>query len=70
MHRSVVVEVTPADGSPAFEALLLGGQNPDEDLEDDEDRLDEVQVHRVSDVDLEPVGEPEYIRVKALKLSS
>ena len=66
----LLVEVTPADGSSPFEALLVGGLNPEDDLEDEEDRLDEVQIRRVSDADLEPVAGPEYIRVKALKLSS
>ena len=62
--KGLVVVVTPADGGPVFDALLLGGnENVDSDL-------DEVQVLRVDVVDLETVGRPEYVRVKALRVSS
>jgi hypothetical protein len=32
--------------------------------------LDEVQVQRVDDVDLDPMGESKYVRVKVLRLRS
>jgi len=62
--QGLLVQVTPADGSPAFDALLVSGR------EDGDSDLDEVRIHRVDDTDLEPVGEPEYMRVKALRLRS
>jgi hypothetical protein len=62
--KGLLVVVAPADGSSAFDALLLGGN------EDDDSELDEVRVQRVDDVDLVPVGEPRYVRVKVLRIRS
>ena len=62
--KGLLVVVTPADAGAAFDALLLGGNK------DDDSELDEVQVHRVGEVDLEPSGAPECVRVKVLRLRS
>jgi hypothetical protein len=64
----LLVAVAPADGGSAFSAVLVGGQNPNDHLDDE--WLDEVRIQHVDDVDLEPVGEPEYVRVKSLRLFS
>jgi hypothetical protein len=61
--QGLLVVVTPIDG-PSFDASLVGGN------EDDDSDQDEVQVYRVDDIDLEPVGEPEYVRVTSLRLCS
>ncbi len=61
------VRVTPADDSSSFDALLVGGYGEYEDSHVDNAAL--VQVQRVDDHG-DPVGEPEYIRVKALRISS
>jgi hypothetical protein len=61
------VRVTPADGSPSFDALLVGGYGEYEDGDVDNAAL--VQVQRLDDHG-DPVGEPDYVRVKALRISS
>ena len=61
------VRVTPADGSPAFDALLVGGYGEYQDCDVDNAAL--VQVQRLDD-HWDPVREPEYVRVKALTISS
>ena len=61
------VRVTPADGSPAFDALLVGGCGEYEDGDVDNAAL--VQVQRLDD-NWDPASEPEYVRVKALRISS
>ena len=61
------VQVTPADGGPSFDALLVGGNREYEDGDVDNAAL--VQVQRVDDF-CEPVDEPEYVRVKRLRVSS
>lgn len=61
------VQVTPTDGSPAFHALLVGGYADYED--GDVDNAAVIQVRRF-DGNWEPMGEPENIRIKALRLSS
>ena len=61
------VQVTPADGGPSFDALLVGGNREYEDGDVDNAAL--VHVQRVDDL-CDPVGEPEYVRVKKLRVSS
>jgi hypothetical protein len=61
------VQVTPADGSPAFHALLVGGYVDYED--GDVDNATVIQVRRF-DSNWEPMGEPENVRIKALRISS
>ena len=61
------VRVTPADGSPAFDALLVGGYG--EYADGDVDNAALVQVQRL-DENWDPASEPEYVRVKALRISS
>ncbi len=61
------VHVAPADGGPSFDALLVGGNREYEDGDVDNAAL--VQVQRVDDL-CDPVGEPEYVRVKRLRVSS
>ncbi len=61
------VHVTPADGGPSFDALLVVGNREYEDSDVDNAAL--VQVQRVDDL-CDPVGEPEYVRVKRLRVSS
>ena len=53
------VHVTPADGGPSFDALLVGGNREYEDGDVDKAAL--VQVQRVDNL-WDPVGEPEYVR--------
>ena len=61
------VRVTPADASPAFDALLVGGYG--EYAEGDLDNAALVQVQRLDD-NWDPASEPEYVRISALKISS
>jgi len=50
-----------------FDALLVGGHGEYEDGDVDKAAL--VQVQRLHD-HWDPVGEPEYVRIKALRISS
>src|SRR5437879_2508883 len=59
------VRVTPADGSPSFDALLVGGYGEYEDGDVDKAAL--VQIQRVDNL-WDPVGEPEHVRIKALRI--
>ena len=59
--------MTAADGSPSFDALLVGAYGEYED--GDVDNAPLVQVQRLDDHG-DPLGEPEYVRVKALRISS
>jgi len=61
------VHVTPADGGRSFDALLVGGNREYEDGDMDNAAL--VQVQLMDDLG-EPVREPEYVRVKRLRVSS
>jgi hypothetical protein len=61
------VRVTPAVGSPAFDALLVRGCREYEDGDLDNAAL--VQVQRLDD-HWDRASEPEYFRVRALRISS
>jgi len=65
--KGLEVRVTPEDGGPAFNALLIGGYGEYEDGDVDNAAL--VQVQRLDD-HWDPVREPQYVRVKALRISS
>jgi hypothetical protein len=60
--KGLLVDVTPAHGGPVFTALLTGGR------EDDDADPDQVQMRRVDEVDLKPVGEAEYLHVARLRM--
>ena len=61
------VHVTPADGGPSFDAHLVGGNREYEDGDVDNAAL--IHVQRVDNL-WDSVGEPEYVRVKRLRVSS
>jgi hypothetical protein len=63
------IRVVPADASPEFDAILLGGCPDYQAASDDRDNAALVQVQRVDD-DEQPIGAPELVRVKTLRVSS
>ena len=66
-HGGLEVRVTPADRSPGFDALLIGGYG--EYVDGDVENAALVHVQRLDD-HWDPVSEPEYVRVKALRIPS